>query len=135
MRASLLLLLALPLFTGCNDRAARSSAAASDRNAAADRNFEKRARCAEISAIDKWDSLPSGPYLDQTYYSPSLDTCVFVMKEAYPDEKDHGIRNDGFIVDALTRKQLWSNDPKAGETEEQLDAEIDRELTKLQVIR
>ena len=128
MRAGLLLVLAVPFFAGCNDTAHRHAATSSNNY------FERRARCAELSAVDKWDSLPSGPYLDQTYYSPSLDTCVFVMKEAYPDDKDGNVRNDYFVVDALTRKQLWSNDPKAGDTEAQLDAKLNEELGKLQVI-
>ena len=129
MRASLLLFV-LPLLAGCKDTAAHRNATA----ATADRNFDKRVRCAELSTEGKWEDQPDGPFLDQTYYSPTLDTCVFVLKEAYPDEKDGEIRNDGFIVDALTRKQLWSNDPKAGDTEEQLDAKINQELSKLQVI-
>jgi hypothetical protein len=128
MRASLLLLFTIPLLAGCNDASHQNSAAA------ANTNFDKRVRCAELSSTGKWDSLPSGPYLDQTYYSPTLDTCVFVMKEAYPDDKDGNIRNDYFLVDALTRKQLWSNDPKnAGDTEEQLDAKLNQELSTLQV--
>jgi hypothetical protein len=126
MRASLLLLV-IPFLAGCNDASHQASTNTST-------NFEKRARCAELSATDKWDSLPSGPFLDQTYYSPSLDTCVFVLKEAYPDDKDGNVRHDYFIVDALTRKQLWSNDPKVGETEEQLDAKLNEELSKLQVV-
>jgi hypothetical protein len=127
MRASLLFLFVLPFLAGCTDTSHPTT------NATASSHFEKRVRCAELSTTGKWEDQPDGPFLDQTYYSPTLDTCVFVMKEAYPDDKDGAIRNDGFIVDALTRKQLWSNDPKTGETEEQLDAEINQELSKLQV--
>ena len=126
MRA-VLLLLVIPLLAGCNDTAHQTAANAPSTN------FEKRVRCAELSSTDKWDSIPNGPYLDQTYYSPSLDTCVFVMKDAYPDDKDGNVRNDYFVVDALTRKQLWSNDPKSTETEDQLDAKLNQELSKLQV--
>ena len=126
MRVSFLLLL---LLAGCNDTARRPS------TDAASTNFDKRVRCAQLSTTGNWDNLPDGPYLDQTYYSPSLDTCVFVMKQAYPDDKDGNIRNDYFIVDALTRKQLWSNDPKAGETEDQLDTKLNEELGKLQATK
>ncbi len=128
MRASLLLLLVVPALAGCNDTSRQNSAATTNSN------FDKRVRCAELSTSGKWENQPNGPYLDQTYYSPSLDTCVFVMKDAYPADKDGNIQNDGFIVDALTRKQIWSNDPKAGDTEEQLDAKINQELAKLQVV-
>ncbi len=129
MRASLLLLFLLPLLAGCNDKSPQIT------TTTANNNFDKRVRCAQLSTTGKWEDRPDGPYLDQTYYSPTLDTCVFVMKEAYPDEKDRAIHIDAFIVDALTRKQLWSSDPKAGDTEEQLDAKIDQELGKLQVTK
>ena len=130
MRVSLLLLLAIPFLAGCTDTSRQSTTATASNN-----NFDKRVRCAELSTMGKWDSLPSGPFLDQTYYSPALDTCIFVMKESYPGEKDGSIQNDAFIVDALTRKQLWSNDPKAGGTEEEIDAKVNQELGKLQVTK
>jgi hypothetical protein len=127
MRASLLLLLVIPAFAGCNDTAHQTTSTTSNPN------FDKRVRCAELSSTAHWDNTPNGPFVDETYYSPSLDTCVFVMKQAYPNDKDGNIQNDVIIVDALTRKQLWSNDPKASDTEDQLDAKLNQELAKLQV--
>jgi hypothetical protein len=92
-------------------------------------------RCAQLATSGQWENSPDGPYLDRTYYSPTSDTCIFVMKQAFPAEKDGEVQNAFFIVDALTRKQLWSNDPKKGETEEQLEATLDQELSKLQVVK
>ena len=128
MRAALLFF-ALPFLAGCTGTPHQTT------DNSTNTNFDKRVRCAQLSTTGKWDNLPDGPFLDQTYYSPSLDTCVFVMKESYPGEKDGNIQNDVFIVDALTRKQLWSNDPKAGETEDQLDAKLNQELGKLQATK
>jgi hypothetical protein len=126
MRASFLLIL-LPLLAGCRDTANQN------RNSAS--TFNQRMRCAQLATSGQWENLPDGPYLDKTYYSPASDTCIFVMKQAFPAEKDGDIQNAFFIVDALTRKQLWSNDPKKGETEDQLEAILDQELTKLQVVK
>jgi hypothetical protein len=124
MRAGLLVVL-LPLLIGCEHPADQSKAAPS--------TFDKRIQCAQLSESGKWESLPDGPYLDETYYSPASDTCIFVLKQAFPADKNGDIQNAYFIVDGLTRKQLWSNDPKKGETEEQLDAMLKQELDKLQV--
>jgi hypothetical protein len=126
MRVSPLFLL-LPLLAGCHDPAA------SDQSKTTASTFDRRITCAQLSESGKWENLPDGPFLDETYYSPSLDTCIFVLKQAFPAEKDGEIQNAYFIVDGLTRKQLWSNDPKKGETEEQLDAALNQELAKLQV--
>jgi hypothetical protein len=98
-------------------------------------SFEKRLRCAQFAQSGKWENDTDGPFLDETYYSPTLDTCVFVMKQSFPADKDGGIQNLAILVDGLSRKQIWSNDPKAGETEEQVAAKVDQQLTKLQVIR
>jgi hypothetical protein len=125
MRAPVLLVL-VPLLAGCNHRSHDEQASST---------FNKRMQCARLSTSGKWDNLPDGPYLDETYYSPSLDTCIFVLRQSFPGDKDGSIHNDVFIVNALTRKQLWSNDPKGTETEEQLDARLNDELTKLQVIK
>jgi hypothetical protein len=126
MRTPLLLLL-LPLLAGCKDNA--------NQNKNSNSTFNQRMRCAQLATSGQWENSPDGPYLDRTYYSPASDTCILVMKQAFPAEKDGEIQNAFFIVDALTRKQLWSNDPKKGETEEQLEATLDQELTKLQVVK
>jgi hypothetical protein len=125
MRAVPLLIL-LPLLAGCHDT--------TDQNKNSASTFDKRIRCAQLASSDKWENS-DGPYLDQTFYSPASDTCIFVMKQAFPAEKDGEIQNAFFIVDGLSRKLLWSNDPKKGETEEQLDAILNQELTKLQVAK
>jgi hypothetical protein len=126
VRAGLLLIL-IPVLAGCH----RSH----DRDKAASSSFEKRLRCAQFAQAGKWENETDGPFLDETYYSPILDTCVFVMKQSFPADKDGGIQNLAILVDGLSRKQLWSNDPKAGETEEQVAAKVNQELTKLQVVR
>ncbi len=95
--------------------------------------FGKRLECAELATSGKWELLPDGPFLDNTFYSPSLDTCVFVMKRSHRGEKDGGIHNEIFLIDALTRKQLWANDPEKGETEDQLNAKLNNELKQLQI--
>jgi hypothetical protein len=125
MRTPLLLLL-LPLIAGCKDNTNQNKSSST---------FDQRIRCAQLATSGQWETLTDGPYLDKTYYSPASDTCIFVMKQAFPAEKDGEIQNAFFIVDALTRKQLWSNDPKKGGTEEQLETVLDQELTKLQVIK
>jgi hypothetical protein len=125
MRARLLLIL-LPLLAGCK-------ATHQDRNSTS--TFNQRMRCAQLATSGQWENSADGPYLDKTYYSPASDTCIFVMKQAFPAEKDGEVQNAFFIVDALTRKQLWSNDPKKGETDEQLEATLDQELAKLQVVK
>jgi len=86
-----------------------------------------------LSASGKWETLPNGPFLDNTYYSPSLDTCVFAMKRSIRAEKDGGLQHEYILVDALSRKQLWGNDPAANETEDQISAKLDEELKKLQI--
>lgn len=126
MRAPLLLLL-LPLLAGCRNNA--------DQNRNSNSTFNQRMRCAQLATSGQWENLSDGPFLDKTYYSPASDTCIFVMKQAFPAEKDGEVQNAFFIVDALTRKPLWSNDPKKGETEEQLETILDQELTKLQVVK
>jgi hypothetical protein len=129
MRAGLLLICLIPMLAGCQ----RSQD--HDRNRAANNSFDKRLHCAEFAQSGKWENDADGPFLDQTFYSPSLNTCVFVMKQSFPADKDGGIQNLAVLVDGLSRKQLWSNDPKAGETEDQVAAKVDQELTKLQVIK
>jgi len=126
MRASLLFFaLVIPSLTGCTP---------ADHTKADVSTFAKRIECAKLATSDKWDDLISGPYLDSTFYSPSKDTCVFVMKETFPAEKDRNIQHAFFLVDALTRKQIWANDPKAGETEDVLTAKLNQELQKLQIV-
>jgi len=125
MRASVLLVL-IPFLAGCQ----RSHE--HDRSAS---TFDHRLRCAQFAESGKWENDTDGPFLDETYYSPSLDTCVFVMKQSFPADKDGEVENLAQVVDGLSRKQLWSNDPKAGETEEQVNAKLNDELTKLQVVR
>ncbi len=95
--------------------------------------FGRRMECAELATSGKWESLPNGPFLDNTFYSSSLDTCVFVMKRSHRGEKDGGIHNEVFLIDALTRKQLWANDPEKGETEDQLNASLNDELKQLKI--
>jgi hypothetical protein len=127
MRAGLLLFL-VPLLAGCHVTADQQSKTSPS-------TFEKRIRCAELSNSGKWENRPDGPFLDETYYSPLHDTCIFVLRQSYPGDKDGAIQSDVFLVDGLSRKQLWENDPKAAETEEQIDAKLNDELTKLQVVR
>jgi hypothetical protein len=127
MRAGLLLMILIPMLAGCQQSHEH------DKNA--NSTFNKRLRCAEFAQSGKWENDADGPFLDQTFYSPTRDTCVFVMKQSFPADKDGGIQNLAVLVDGLSRKQLWSNDPKAGETEDQVSAKVDQELTKLQVVR
>ncbi len=124
MRVGLVLLIAVPLLSGC-----RSHESPSEDNT----NFSKRVECAELSSAAQWEDMPDGPYLDNTYYSPSLDTCVFSMKRTFRGEKDGNIQYTFYLVDALTRKQLWANDPQAGETEEQINAKLGQALQNLQI--
>jgi len=125
MRASVLLVL-IPFLAGCQ---------ASHEHDKSTSTFDHRLRCAQFAESGKWENDTDGPFLDETYYSPSLDTCVFVMKQSFPADKDGEVENLAQVVDGLSRKQLWSNDPKAGETEEQVNAKLNDELTKLQVVR
>jgi hypothetical protein len=124
MRASLLLLLLVPALSGCHQ---------ADQTKADDSTFEKRMECANLAATGKWEDLPEGPYLDNTYYSPASDTCIFVMKQSFRAEKDGNIRAAYSIIDGLTRRQLWTNDPQAGDTEDQLSAKLNDQLKKLQI--
>jgi hypothetical protein len=124
MRASLTLLILIPTLAGCRHQE-------SDKKDAS--TFGKRLECARLSTSDRWDDVISGPFLDSTYYSPSLDTCVFVMKATHRGEKDGGIHRDVLLVDALKNKQIWANDPESGETEDQLTAKLNQELQKLQI--
>jgi hypothetical protein len=130
-RLSSVLLVLLPLLGGC--RISHDHDRDHDRNA--NSSFDRRLRCAQFAQAGTWENVTDGPFLDETYYSPSLDTCVFVMKQSFPADKDGGIENLVQVVDGLSRKQLWGNDPKAGETEEQINTKLNDELTKLQVIR
>jgi hypothetical protein len=125
MRASVLLVL-IPFLAGCQ----RSHE--HDRSTS---TFDHRLRCAQFAESGTWENDTDGPFLDETYYSPSLDTCVFVMKQSFPADKDGEVQNLAQVVDGLSRKQLWSNDPKARETEEQVNAKLNDELAKLQVVR
>jgi len=127
MRPSFLLVL-LPILAGCHDTA-------SNQGKTAPSTFDKRMDCAQLASSGNWENLPDGPYLDETYYSPASDTCIFVLKQAFPADKDGEVQNAFFIVDGLSRKQLWSNDPKKGETEEQLETALNQELVKLQVAK
>jgi hypothetical protein len=124
MRASLALLVLVPALSGCHRE---------DHHLKDSSTFNKRLECAKLATSDKWDDVVSGPYLDSTYYSPARDTCIYVMKTSFPSEKDRNIQSTFMIVDALTRKQIWMNDPQTGETEEQLNAKLDEELKKLQI--
>src|ERR1700753_4019896 len=110
MRAGLLLVL-LPLLAGCEQHD-------HDRDKNVSNTFEKRLHCAQFAQSGKWENDPDGPFLDETYYSPSLDTCVFVMRQTFPADKDGEIQYLVQVVDGLSRKQLWANDPKAGENED-----------------
>ena len=107
MRASLLLVLVVPFLAGCQNP--------HDRNA--NSTFNNRLRCAQFAQTGKWENDPNGPFLDETYYSPSLDTCVFVLRQSFPDEKDGEVQNLAQVVDGPSRKQLWATDPKAGQPE------------------
>jgi hypothetical protein len=127
MRASFSLALLIPFLAGCQGR--------HDHDQNANSSFNNRMRCAQFAQAGTWENNPDGPFLDETYYSPSLDTCVFVLRQSFPAEKDGEIQNLAQIVDGLSRKQLWANDPKAGQTEDQINAALDQELTKLQVVR
>jgi hypothetical protein len=127
MRASLSLILLVPFLAGCQ--------APHDHDRNANSTFDKRIHCAQFAQSGKWENDPDGPFLDETYYSPSLDTCIFVLRQTFPAEKDGEIQNLAQVVDGLSRKQLWANDPKAGQTEDQVNAALDQELTKLQVVR
>ncbi len=116
-------LLLVPVLAGCQHE---------DHATAAPSTFDRRAQCAELAATGSWDDA-TPPFLDSTYYSPAKDTCVFVMKNTHRGEKDGGIHNEILVVDALSRKQLWKNDPEAGETEDQLTAKLNQELQTLQI--
>jgi hypothetical protein len=127
MRATLPLVFMIPFLAGCQAR--------HDHDQNANSSFNNRMRCAQFAQAGTWENNPDGPFLDETYYSPSLDTCVFVLRQSFPAEKDGEIQNLAQVVDGLSRKQLWANDPKAGQTEDQINAALDQELTKLQVVR
>jgi hypothetical protein len=128
MRARLVLIL-IPFLAGCQNSHDRNH----DKNASS--TFNNRLRCAQFAQSGKWENDTDGPFLDETYYSPSLDTCVFVMRQSFPADKDGEIQNLVQVVDGLSRKQLWANDPKAGKTEDQTNSDLNQELTKLQVVR
>ena len=129
MRAHLspVLLILMPLLAGCQSSHENDKVAVS--------NFDRKLHCAQFAQAGTWENATDGPFLDETYYSPSLDTCVFVMKQSFPADKDGEIQNLVQVVDGLSRKQIWADDPKSGKTEQQLDSDLDQELTKLQVIR
>jgi hypothetical protein len=127
MRTSLLLVLAIPFLAGCQN--------SHDHDKNANSTFNNRLRCAQFAQSGKWENETEGPFLDETYYSPSLDTCVFVMRQSFPAEENGEIRNLVEVIDGLSRKQLWANDPKAAQTEDQINTALDQELTKLQVVR
>jgi hypothetical protein len=129
MRVRLLpaLFVLAPLLAGCQGH--------EDHNKNASSTFNNRLRCAQFAQSGKWENDTDGPFLAETYYSPSLDTCVFVMRQSFPAEKDGEVQNLAQVVDGLSRKQLWANDPKAGQTEDQVTTAIDQELTKLQVVK
>ena len=112
------------LLAGCRHNEARPKDAST---------FGKRSECARLATSGKWETLPNGPFLDNTYYSPPLDTCIFVMKRSHRGETDSSIHNEVYLIDALTRKQLWANDPEKGETEDQLNAKLNDELKQLQI--
>ncbi len=124
MRTLFPLLILLPTLAGCRH---------ADHDRKDTNTFGRRMQCAEFSSSGIWENLPNGPFLDNTYYSPSLDTCVFALKRSVRAERDGGLQHEYLLVDALTRKQLWSNDPAANETEEQVSAKMDEELKKLQI--
>ncbi len=124
MRARFAVLMLFPAIIGCRQRS---------REARDTGTFGRRVECARIATAGKWEILPNGPFLDNTFYSPSLDTCVFVMKRTHRAEKDGGIHSEVFLIDALTRKQLWANDPEAGESDDQLTAKLNEELKRLEI--
>jgi hypothetical protein len=128
MRAPLVFLIFIPFLAGCH-----SHDRDHDRNA--NSTFNNRLHCAQFAQSGKWENETEGPFLDETYYSPSLDTCVFVMRQSFPAEANGEIQNLVEVVDGLSRKQLWANDPKANQTEDQINAALDQELNKLQVVR
>jgi hypothetical protein len=129
MRAPLVFLILIPFLAGCEHSHDRDH----DRNA--NSTFNNRLRCAQFAESGKWENEAEGPFLDETYYSPSLDTCVFVMRQSFPAEATGEVQNLVEVVDGLSRKQVWANDPKANQTEDQINAALDQELTKLQVVR
>ena len=127
MRASFLLILIVPFLAGCQN--------SHEHDRDANSTFNNRLHCAQFAQSGKWENETEGPFLDQTYYSPSLDTCVFVMRQSFPAEATVDIQNLVEVIDGLSRKQIWANDPKANQTEDQINAALDQELTKLQVVR
>jgi hypothetical protein len=129
MRFSSLFLVLVPLLAGCQNSHDHDR----DRNTAS--SFNNRLRCAQFAQSGKWENDTDGPFLDETYYSPSLDTCIFVMRQSFPADKDGEVQNLVQVVDGLSRKVLWANDPKAGKTEDQTNSDLSGQLTKLQVIK
>ena len=125
MRARLTLILLAPALAGCQ----HTEPAKVDPSA-----FGKRVECAKLSALGKWETLPNGPFLDNTYYSPSLDPCVFTLKRSIRAERDGSLQHEYILVDALSCKQLWGNDPATGENEDQISTRLDDELKKLQIM-
>ena len=102
MCSRLALLLIAPVLAGCQ----HTEPVKADTS-----TFAKRIECAELSASGKWENLPNGPFLDNTCYSPSLDTCVYAMKRSIRAEKEGGLVYEYLLVDALTRKQIWATIP------------------------
>jgi hypothetical protein len=127
-RLSPVLLVLVPLLAGCQKSHDHDQARSST-------SFDHRLRCAQFAQAGKWENDLDGPFLDETYYSPSLDTCVFVMRQSFPADKDGEVENLVQVVDGLSRKQIWANDPKAGKTDQQNDSDLNEQLTKLQVLR
>jgi hypothetical protein len=127
MRAPFLLILIVPFLAGCQN--------SHDHDRNANSTFNNRLHCAQFAQSGKWDNQAEGPFLDETYYSPSLDTCVFVMRQSFPAEANGEIQNLVEVIDGLSRKQIWANDPKANQTEDQINAALDQELNKIQVVR
>ncbi len=129
MRAGILsALLIFPLLAGCSN-------SGNGHNDSASTSFSNRLHCAQLAQTGTWETPPEGPFLDQIYYSTSLNTCLFVMRQSFPADKDGEIQNLAQIVDGLSRKQIWANDPKAGKTEEQVTAEVEQQLDKLQIAK
>ena len=131
MRVQMLIgsLVLLPLLSGCQQPRDH------DHDRSASDTFERRLHCAQFAQSGTWENETDGPFLDQTLYSPSLDNCIFVMRQSFPADKDGEIQNLVEVVDGLSRKHIWSNDPKNGETEEQLNVKLDQELKSLQVVQ
>ncbi len=76
-------------------------------------DFEKKKECATyIDNIYKYEkqhresmNYTSEYWIDEVFYSPVVDSCLYVVKEIFPDEITY---KSMFIIDALTLKIINS---------------------------